>query len=75
LHAVADLYAAQTTPHVFVIDRQGLLRYRGAVDDGTLRQRIPTRFFLEAVVGALLEGRLPPLTETPAYGCAIVREA
>ncbi len=71
--AVADRYAAQTTPHVFVIDRRGLLRYRGAVDDVTLRQRIPTRFFLDEVVGALLEGHPPPLTETPAYGCAIVR--
>lgn len=73
-HTVADLYAAETTPHVFVMDRQGRLRYRGAVDDVTLRQRIPTRFFLDEVVGALLEGRVPPLMESPAYGCAIVRE-
>ncbi len=73
-HSVADLYDAQTTPHIFVIDRNGLLRYRGAVDDATFRQRKPTRFFLDEAVGALLEGRLPALTETPAYGCAIVRE-
>jgi hypothetical protein len=30
---------AQTTPHVFVIDREGILRYRGSVDDVTFRQR------------------------------------
>ncbi len=72
--AVADLYNAQTTPHVFVVDRQGLLRYRGAVDDVTFRQRIPTRFFLEQAVEALLGGRLPDPPETPAYGCTIVRE-
>ncbi|HAX69568.1 MAG TPA: alkyl hydroperoxide reductase, partial [Anaerolineae bacterium] len=71
---VADLFAAQTSPHVFVIDREGILRYCGSVDDVTFRQRTPTRFFLDEVVESLLEGHLPTLTETPAYGCAIVRE-
>lgn len=73
-HAVADLYEAVTTPHAFVVDRAGLLRYRGAVDDVTFRQRKATRFFLEEAVEALLENRLPELQETPAYGCTIVRE-
>ena len=71
---VADLFEAQTTPHVFVIDREGILRYRGSVDDVTFRQRVPTRFFLDLAVESLLEGHLPKLTESPAYGCAIVRE-
>jgi peroxiredoxin len=70
----ADLFDAQTTPHVFVIDQEGILRYRGAVDDVTFRQRIPTRFFLDQAVESLLAGRLPALSESPAYGCAIVRE-
>jgi peroxiredoxin len=73
-HRVADLYEAITTPHAFVIDREGVLRYRGAVDDVTFRQRTAMRFFLQDAVDALLEGRLPELDETPAYGCAIVRE-
>ncbi|HSO12277.1 MAG TPA: redoxin domain-containing protein [Anaerolineales bacterium] len=73
-HIVADLYEAVTTPHVFVVDRDGILRYRGAVDDVTFRQRKATRLFLKDVVDALLEGHLPALAETPAYGCAIVRE-
>ena len=72
--AAADLFDAQTTPHVFVIDREGILRYRGAVDDVSFRQRKPTRFFLDEAVESLLAGQLPTLTESPAYGCAIVRE-
>ncbi len=71
---VADMFEAQTTPHVFVIDRDGILRYRGAVDDVTFQQRVPTRFFLDLAVESLLEGHLPELTESPAYGCTIVRE-
>lgn len=74
-HLVADLYQALTTPEVFVVDRAGILRYRGAVDDVNFGQRTPTRFFLNEVVEALLAGRLPALAETRAFGCAIVREA
>jgi peroxiredoxin len=73
-HVVADLYEAVSTPHVFVLDREGILRYRGAIDNVGFRQREGTRFFLQEAVEALLNERLPALSETPAYGCAIVRE-
>jgi len=73
-HVVADLYEAVATPHVFVVDPAGILRYRGAVDDATFRRREVTHFFLQEAVEALLEGQGPAVTETPAYGCAIVRE-
>ena len=73
-HIVADLYEALTTPHVFVADREGILRYRGAVDDITFRRREATRFFLQEAVEMLLIGRLPELSETSSYGCTIVRE-
>jgi len=73
-HVVADLYEAVTTPHAFVVDRQGILRYRGAVDDVTFRQRKASRFFLEEAVESLLEDRLPKVQEMPSYGCTIVRE-
>ena len=74
--SVADMYKAQTTPHVYVIDRAGILRYRGAIDDMTFRRskQTPSRFFLDEAVEALLEGHLPALAESPAYGCTIVRE-
>jgi peroxiredoxin len=71
---VADMFEAQTTPHVYLIDREGILRYKGAVDDATFRKRTPSRFFLDEAVESLLEGHLPTLTESPAYGCTIVRE-
>ncbi len=74
-HHVADLYDAQTTPHAFVIDREGILRYAGAVDNVSFRLRRPTRFYLDEAVEAILAGRLPEVRETPAFGCAIVREA
>ena len=52
-HVIADLYEAVTTPHIFVLDREGILRYRGAVDSITSRRRESTRFFLQEAVDAL----------------------
>ena len=72
-HSVADRYEAQTTPHVFVLDRQGILRYRGAVDDVAFRQRTATRFYLEEAVEALLTNGLPDVTNVSPFGCTIVR--
>lgn len=71
---VADLYGAVTTPHAFILDREGILRYRGAVDNVTFRQRQATRSYVQEAVEALLQGRCPETNETPAYGCTIVRE-
>lgn len=72
---VAELYGAQTTPHLFLIDPGGILRYQGAFDDVTFRQRTPTKAYLNQAVEALLAGRPPDPAETPAYGCTIVRHA
>jgi peroxiredoxin len=70
---IADRYEAVTTPHLFVIDGGGILRYRGALDDVTFRQQTPTRHYLMDAVQSLLDGKHPDPAETPPYGCAIVR--
>jgi peroxiredoxin len=69
----ADLYGAQTTPHFFLVDAEGLLRYQGALDDVTFRRRSPTRLFLKEAIEALLAAQPIPEPETPPYGCTIVR--
>jgi peroxiredoxin len=73
-HEVADMYAAQVTPEVLVIDRAGFVRYRGAVDNVTFHQKNATRSFVENAVDALLAGELPATAEVPAFGCSIIRE-
>jgi peroxiredoxin len=70
---VADLYGALTTPHLFVLDREGILRYQGAFNDVTFRQRTPTRHYLREAVEALMDGRDPDPAQTQSYGCSIVR--
>jgi peroxiredoxin len=71
--AVADLYGAVTTPHIYVIDSQGKLRYQGAFDDTTWREPEASRNYLAEAVSAVLIGTAPEVTETLARGCTIVR--
>lgn len=71
--AIADRFGAMTTPHVFIIDREGRLAYEGAVDDRTFRQPEATVNYVDAALRALLAGETPQTTQTQPYGCTIVR--
>lgn len=73
-HKVADLYKAEATPHFFVLDRQGFVRYTGALDDATLEQRQPKIIYLDRAVSALLNNQTPNPAATVPYGCTIVRQ-
>jgi peroxiredoxin len=69
---LASTLGALTTPHAFVIDQMGILRYQGAVDDVTFRKRQPEQFYVEQAVKTLLAGKLPEIQVTQPYGCTIV---
>jgi len=65
------LYGAQTTPHMYVIDPQGTLRYAGAIDDDPRgREDEPTNY-VQGAVQALLDGGEPEVTQTEPYGCTV----
>jgi len=70
---VSNLYGAQTTPHFFVVDAQGILAYQGAWDDITFRKRVATQIYVPQVVEALSQRHTPVVTQTPPYGCVLVR--
>lgn len=72
-HRVADSYGVVAIPQFFVMDPEGIVRYSGALDDVTFRRRRSSRAYLVEAVGAVLAGRQPETTDTPAYGCALVR--
>jgi peroxiredoxin len=69
----ADLYGALTTPHIFILDQEGKLAYQGAWDDINFRQRMATQVYVPQVVEALMSGKPLPVTQTPSYGCMLVR--
>jgi peroxiredoxin len=61
-------YGARVTPHIFVVDNQGKVVYRGAFDDNQLN---PTKPYLANAVDAVLAGKTPETSSTRAFGCSI----
>ena len=72
-HKVADLYEATNTPHIYILDAEGVLQYHGAYDDVAFRQRVATRNYLRDAVESLLKGSKPQVTSVSPFGCTIVR--
>lgn len=68
--SVARAYGARVTPHVFVVDGTGIIRYRGYVDDQADPAKRQTTGLTDAL-GALLNGRDVATAETRAFGCTI----
>jgi thiol-disulfide isomerase/thioredoxin len=68
--SIAHAYGARVTPHVYVIDQKGTLRYRGYVDDSA-RPEERTKTGLTDALDALLANKTVASTETRAFGCTI----
>jgi peroxiredoxin len=68
--SIARAYGARVTPHVFVIDGDGIVRYRGNVDDSAKPADRKTTGLLDAL-GALTNGRDVANADTRAFGCTI----
>ncbi len=68
---VARAYGATHTPHVFLLDHAGILRYRGAIDDNYDDPNAVRVHYLRAAVEALLQGKIPELSTSNAVGCTI----
>ena len=68
--AVARAYGARVTPHVFVVDPAGNVRYRGYVDDtAKVEERKVTG--LSDALDALLAKNEVATTVTKEFGCSI----
>jgi peroxiredoxin len=68
---LGKLYGARTTPHMFIIDGQGALRYDGAIDDDPRGRKPDARNFVDGGLGALLAGNAPDPTTSQPYGCSV----
>ena len=68
--AVAKSWGARVTPHVYVVDGTGALRYRGYVDDSAKPEQ-RTKAGLTDALDAILAKQPVANTVTREFGCAI----
>lgn len=72
-NVLADRLGAQTTPHVYVLDKEGVIRYQGSFDDEAKPEKVTKQYARDAV-DALRRGEKPPVERTKAFGCSIKRK-
>ncbi len=71
---VGKAYAAKTTPHMYVIDAEGVLRYNGAIDSISSGDQADIPKATQYVTQALAEikaGKPVSVPTTQPYGCSV----
>ena len=71
--AVGHLYDMKTTPDMYVIDKNGVLVYQGAIDDKPDPQHDPrtAHNYVRETVNSLLAGKSVEVSQTKPYGCSV----
>ena len=71
--AIGRLYGMKTTPHTFVLDKNGVLVYDGAIDDKPDPKHDPrtARNYVREAVDALIAGKPVEVRQTKPYGCSV----
>jgi peroxiredoxin len=81
--ATGRAYGALKTPHVFIVDKGGVLVYRGAIDNAPMGEVDPARprmpgsedgkliNYVKAALEDLQASKPLRLSETAAYGCTV----
>ena len=65
---LAKAFGAMVTPHVYLFDKNGDLRYRGAIDDGP--KRVKHNYLVDAI-NSVSKGKSVRTKTTKSLGCSI----
>jgi peroxiredoxin len=72
--AVGKAYGATNTPHMYIVDKAGLLVYAGAIDDRPTTRRADVQGahnYVRAALEDMAAGRTVQTPVTRAYGCTV----
>jgi len=67
--SVSNAYGPKATPHIFIFDKQRILRYEGHIDNSQRESLVKTQEARDAL-DALLAGRTVAVSHTPVFGCS-----
>ncbi len=68
---IFPLFGATKTPHVFLLDKNLIVKYIGAIDDNVDDASAVKEKYLESAIAALEKGEEPAVRVTKAIGCSI----
>jgi len=64
-------YGAARTPHIFLLDKNRVVRYIGAIDNNAQNASAATEHYVASAIAALQSGEDPNPDFTKAVGCTI----
>lgn len=67
-------YGATRTPHVFILDKERIVRYIGAIDDNAFEPENVKVNYVDQVINELLQNKAVSTTMTKAIGCSIKKK-
>jgi thiol-disulfide isomerase/thioredoxin len=67
--SVTRKYGPTATPHIFIFDKQRILRYEGRLDSNP-REELATKHEARDALDAMLAGQEVAVKSTPAMGCS-----
>jgi len=67
---IGKAYGATNTPQWFVLDKDRVIRYTGALDDNMNESKV-TKTYVRDAVDALLKGESVEISETQPKGCGV----
>jgi len=69
---VGHKYHAKTTPHMFVIDKQGQIVYQGAIDNAPRGSKVDEYVnYVDQALSEVLAGKAVSVPDTKPYGCSV----
>lgn len=68
---VGKAYGAKTTPHVFIIGKDGKLAYQGAVDNQKKPGDKDYKSYAKQALDQVIKGETVTESETKPYGCGV----
>ena len=69
--AMAKAYGPATTPHVFIFDKERILRFQGRIDDVEKPTETPNSFDTRNAIEELLQNKEVTVKTTKVFGCSV----
>jgi peroxiredoxin len=68
---VGKMYDAKTTPHMYIIDKNGTLVYAGGIDDDPKGESEKPVNYVKKALKEVLAGNAVSISESKPYGCSV----
>lgn len=71
---IANVFGATRTPEVFILNKEAVVLYKGALDDSPADAKKVTKLYLQQTIDEIVANKEVSVTATKSIGCTIKRK-